>query len=57
MQGDQKCGQVEPTLREVQSRHWASCHHVSNFEQAPVTKPQVQHKREDQSTVATEVKS
>jgi oligopeptide/dipeptide ABC transporter ATP-binding protein len=38
-QGDPLCSTVEPALREVVSKHWASCHHIENFAQKPVTIP------------------
>ena len=38
----------EPALREVQSRHWAACHYVEGFEQAPVTQPDLAYKRPEQ---------
>jgi oligopeptide/dipeptide ABC transporter ATP-binding protein len=47
----------EPELREVQQHHWAACHYVQDFEKAPVTKPVLDHKRQDQIPLATEVKS
>jgi peptide/nickel transport system ATP-binding protein len=40
------CAGVEPTLREVQPKHWAACHLVDGFAQSPVTKPDLTHKRE-----------
>jgi oligopeptide/dipeptide ABC transporter ATP-binding protein len=41
-----KCHDVEPTLREVQPRHWASCHLIENYENAPTTEPVLEHRRE-----------
>jgi oligopeptide/dipeptide ABC transporter ATP-binding protein len=45
MQGDKKCVDVEPALREVTSGHWAACHHIPGFETAPLTVPALNHKR------------
>jgi peptide/nickel transport system ATP-binding protein/oligopeptide transport system ATP-binding protein len=45
MQGDPKCVQQEPLLKEVSTGHWAACHHVPGFEQAPMTIPALRHKR------------
>ena len=47
MQGDPKCRDVEPALREVSRGHWAACHHVPNFEQSPITIPTLTSKRTD----------
>jgi oligopeptide/dipeptide ABC transporter ATP-binding protein len=41
-----KCVEVEPTLREVQGSHWAACHVTENFDKAPATVPQLEHRRE-----------
>jgi oligopeptide/dipeptide ABC transporter ATP-binding protein len=41
-----KCATDEPSLREVQPRHWASCHLVENFERAPATVPSLNHRRQ-----------
>jgi len=57
MNGDPICATVEPLLREIAPGHWASCHHVENFANSPVTLPQLQHKREDMVPLATEVKA
>lgn len=45
MQGDPKCVEVEPELREVRPRHWARCHHTPGYEMAPVTVPVLDDKR------------
>ena len=45
MQGDPKCVEVEPDLRETRPRHWAACHHVSGYESALVTIPSLEDKR------------
>ena len=37
-----------PALREVLPNHWAACHHVENFAQKPITKPQLDAKRSTQ---------
>jgi oligopeptide/dipeptide ABC transporter ATP-binding protein len=39
MNGDPLCAQTEPALREVEQRHWASCHHIENFASKPITPP------------------
>ena len=36
----------EPALREVRPGHWARCHYAENFENAPVTIPRLDHRRE-----------
>ena len=41
-----KCATDEPALKEVQRRHWASCHLIEGFERAPVTEPRLDHRRE-----------
>jgi len=43
--GDVKCSTVEPMLREVLTSHWAACHHVPDFESAPLTRPTISGKR------------
>ena len=45
MQGDARCTQVEPDLKEVASRHWASCHHIPGYDSAGFSVPALQHKR------------
>jgi oligopeptide/dipeptide ABC transporter ATP-binding protein len=39
MNGDPLCKAKEPELREIAPGHWASCHHVENFAQSPITRP------------------
>ena len=39
--GDQTCINVEPALREVSEKHWASCHHIENFPSKPATIPNI----------------
>jgi len=39
MNGDAMCAQREPALREVTPGHWASCHHIENFADKPITPP------------------
>jgi len=39
------CVSNEPQLREVQKRHWASCHFVEGYALAPVTVPQLDDRR------------
>jgi oligopeptide/dipeptide ABC transporter ATP-binding protein len=46
MEGDAKCGQIEPSLREVAGSHWAACHHVPNHASSPETSPRLDHRRE-----------
>jgi hypothetical protein len=53
MNGDPKCRDVEPATREILPKHWAACHHTPNFEQSPVTIPQLDHRREV-TPIATE---
>ena len=38
--------EVEPALREVKPGHWAACHVIENFDAAPVTVSQLNHRRE-----------
>jgi oligopeptide/dipeptide ABC transporter ATP-binding protein len=53
MQGDATCRDVEPNLRQVCPGHWAACHHVQGYAQAPVTPVDLLHRRVTQA-VATE---
>jgi oligopeptide/dipeptide ABC transporter ATP-binding protein len=46
MNDDPKCRDVEPATREILSKHWAACHHTPNFENAPITIPMLDHRRE-----------
>jgi oligopeptide/dipeptide ABC transporter ATP-binding protein len=39
------CFDVEPTLREVQSGHWAACHYAQGYAEAKTTKPESNHRR------------
>lgn len=41
-----KCAQDEPVLREIVPNHWAACHLIEGFEDKPVTRPNLEHKRE-----------
>src|SRR4051812_5323375 len=41
-----RCTIDEPDLREIETRHWAACHQLPGFDQAPKTEPVVQHQRE-----------
>jgi oligopeptide/dipeptide ABC transporter ATP-binding protein len=50
MNGDPVCATNDPALKEVQVRHWAACHHVEGFAQAPVTEPQLSSKRAEMAT-------
>jgi oligopeptide/dipeptide ABC transporter ATP-binding protein len=40
------CAQDEPLLREASPRHWAACHFAENYPKAPITVPQLDHRRE-----------
>jgi oligopeptide/dipeptide ABC transporter ATP-binding protein len=40
------CVDHEPVLKENQPHHWSACHFVDNYQQAPVTKPLLAHKRQ-----------
>jgi oligopeptide/dipeptide ABC transporter ATP-binding protein len=40
------CAQQEPALKEVRPKHWASCHLIDNFPNAPITTPTLANKRE-----------
>jgi oligopeptide/dipeptide ABC transporter ATP-binding protein len=41
-----RCNLEEPELREVASAHWARCHQLPQYDQAPVTIPKLEHRRE-----------
>ena len=40
------CVEIEPTLREVTPRHWAACQVTENYDPAPRTVPQLDHRRQ-----------
>jgi oligopeptide/dipeptide ABC transporter ATP-binding protein len=40
------CKTMEPVLKEVRPRQWASCHFVENYASAPLTVPKLDHRRE-----------
>jgi oligopeptide/dipeptide ABC transporter ATP-binding protein len=40
------CQMQEPTLREFEASHWGACHLIENYEQAAVTRPESNHRRE-----------
>ena len=40
------CIDSEPTLRQIQSGHWAACHFVENYASADATTPRSDHRRE-----------
>jgi oligopeptide/dipeptide ABC transporter ATP-binding protein len=40
------CAEQEPGLKEVRQKHWAACHLIENFPQAPITTPTLSNKRE-----------
>jgi peptide/nickel transport system ATP-binding protein/oligopeptide transport system ATP-binding protein len=54
-QGDKKCEDVEPVLKEIETKHWAACHHIPGYESAPVTVPTIGTRRLDQYGNAREV--
>jgi oligopeptide/dipeptide ABC transporter ATP-binding protein len=39
------CVRDDPALREVQGRHWAACHFVEGYAEAPKTTPSLEHRR------------
>ncbi len=41
-----RCVKDEPALREVSGAHWASCHFAEGYDEAPMTIPQLNHRRE-----------
>lgn len=45
MQGDPKCVQDDPPLRELQPGHWAACWHAPGYADAPQTRPDVKYRR------------
>jgi len=45
MEGDEACANIEPELREIKPGHWAACHHVDGFADAPMTTPQLDYTR------------
>jgi oligopeptide/dipeptide ABC transporter ATP-binding protein len=40
------CVQQEPALRQVRPNHWAACHFAPGYENAPVTTPMLDHRRD-----------
>jgi oligopeptide/dipeptide ABC transporter ATP-binding protein len=40
------CVEIEPTLRQVESAHWAACHFAENYATASETTPRSNHRRE-----------
>ena len=42
----QKCVAEEPALREVSKGHWAACHLIDGFENAPLTRPDLADRRQ-----------
>jgi oligopeptide/dipeptide ABC transporter ATP-binding protein len=40
-----RCQLEEPSLREIDQRHWAACHQIPNYESAPLTVPTINGKR------------
>ncbi len=55
MQGDLKCAQIEPQLRETSPSHWVRCHHAPNYENAKVTLPILNSHRSVEITTTAEV--
>jgi oligopeptide/dipeptide ABC transporter ATP-binding protein len=51
MKGDPKCAAIEPALREVAQSHWAACHHIEEFAESPITRPILEHRREETTFV------
>jgi oligopeptide/dipeptide ABC transporter ATP-binding protein len=45
------CKTLEPALKEVQPAQWGACHLIEGFEQAPPTKPTLNHRREITASV------
>ena len=41
-----RCQSDEPTVREIQQRHWAQCHQLPGYDAAPQTVPLIANKRE-----------
>ncbi len=41
-----RCQTDEPTLREMDRRHWAACHQLAGYDQAPLTTPTINSKRQ-----------
>jgi oligopeptide/dipeptide ABC transporter ATP-binding protein len=46
MRGDRTCVDVEPNLREFRPLHWAACHHVPGYADAPATLPHLDSRRQ-----------
>jgi oligopeptide transport system ATP-binding protein len=46
------CQNDEPELREVDPQHCAACHQLDKYDRAPVTTPQLSHKRQVTPAVA-----
>ena len=40
------CTQQEPTLRAVETNHWAACHFTENYANAPATTPRSDSRRQ-----------
>jgi len=57
MQGDHTCVDIEPNLREFAPKHWAACHHVPGYAEAPATLPQNPARRSVSLTTLSEVPS
>ncbi|MGD1277916.1 MAG: ABC transporter ATP-binding protein [Tepidisphaeraceae bacterium] len=52
MNGDPACAGVEPALRQIEQGHWASCHHLPDFANKPITRPATDAKRAEGSAVS-----
>jgi oligopeptide/dipeptide ABC transporter ATP-binding protein len=50
-----KCTIDEPVAKEITPRHWAACHQLEGYEAAPVTRPDIEHKRTVTAGVEGEV--
>jgi len=46
MRDDPACGRDEPSLLEVEEKHWVACWHVPRYEQGKKTPPDVSYRRE-----------
>jgi oligopeptide/dipeptide ABC transporter ATP-binding protein len=51
------CCAQEPALRGVEPGHWAACHLIEGFAQAPLTEPVLSHQREVRQETAQEATS
>ncbi|HEY1686648.1 MAG TPA: ABC transporter ATP-binding protein [Tepidisphaeraceae bacterium] len=49
------CCTHEPELREVSNGHWGACHFAENYQQAPITYPKLNHRRQFVANTGTEL--